>query len=398
MHFRFALFAMPVRARFLFAKEVSPTNAKSSVLNVKHIQIEGEDVVYGFPANLQDSSHHELLMKTRIAEMVKAALTRRHERANPIFSLDETLQAAYLDEEGNAVFKNQLLKEVDLSNPLSQDRALQLGTKPLSTMLKDAVLEKFHHKSSNANVWIESFISECRRLEIPENRFYEALRLFLEDSAADWYKGTNLLLQSESWQLWQKAFLEAFAPRGWSLSNTAFSYRWLAGSLSDYALRKFNLLASYNPKMDESTRIALIVHGLPLSVQEKIEPNEVDSTGMLFTKINALERSPRTFPSRNSSASETSNALPSNNIPSVIRSPAFNSYNSRKKEACPYCNKRGFPNCFHPENECRRKLFDNLKSPPSQSNVNYAKPVESKKNKFIRNRRSFSRNEQKKNL
>lgn len=59
--------------------------------------------------------------------------------------------------------------------------------KPLSTILKDAVLSKFGagQKSVNASAWLNLFESECIRLEVPSDRFWEALRLFLEKSAED---------------------------------------------------------------------------------------------------------------------------------------------------------------------------------------------------------------------
>lgn len=170
------------------AKEASAINTKTTVLKIKHIQIENEDAVYAFPTEFQEVSNHAELMKTTTAKRVKAALTLRHERANPIFSLDQDLQKIYLDEDGNPTFKNVLLKEVDLSKSLSEKDAVPMSNhnpKSLSAILKDAVLDKFTQKTCNAIVWLDNFTSKCKRLGIPENRFYEALWLFLTDTISN---------------------------------------------------------------------------------------------------------------------------------------------------------------------------------------------------------------------
>lgn len=338
-----------IRARFLFIKEASITNSKTTVLKIKHFQIENDKAVYAFPNEFQEVSHHTELMKTKTAERIKNSLTHRHERANPFFALGSDLQKIYLDEDGNPVFKNILLKEVDLSKPSSENLESTvscLDQKPLSVIMKDAVLDKFVPKTCSASVWLDCFVSECIRLGVTQKRYYEALRLFLTEAAAEWYNATNLLLKSTTWEQWEQAFLHAFSPRGWSLSNSAFDFKWLSGSLSDYALRKFSLLVSYNPKMDEATRIALIVHGLPISVQEKIEPNVIEDTGTLFAKINSLER----ISSRVSSFGASRNKPETGDTTSKF-----------VKKPCPYCEKRGFVGRFHPESECKQKYFDNLK-------------------------------------
>lgn len=61
----------------------------------------------------------------------------------------------------------------------------QATHKSLRKLLKDSVLENFGLKPNNANMWIEIFESECRRLEIQEDRSWEAIRLFLENSFVD---------------------------------------------------------------------------------------------------------------------------------------------------------------------------------------------------------------------
>ena len=121
---------------------------------------------------------------------------------------------------------------------------------------KDAVIEKFGTRSINAQTWLDLFEKECLRLEVPQDRSWEAIRLFLEGAAIEWYQSTHIIFKDASWERWRSSFLEAFAQKGWSDARSAFSYRFIPGSLSEYALKKLNLLFSSNSRMDEDTKIA----------------------------------------------------------------------------------------------------------------------------------------------
>ena len=206
--------------------------------------------------------------------------------------------------------------------------------------MKDAILEKLDAKSLNAFTWIQQFESECKRLKVPEERNYEAIRLFVEDIANDWYSAESISLQTTSWKTWKQSFLHAFAPKGWNLARTAFSFRFLSGSLADYAIRKLNLLVHLNSKMDEETKINLIVVGLPLSVQERLDKTEIDSVGKLLSKINSFERMPYSAPITDFS--------PNNKIVQPSRNFTYNFNQSAKLfgnnyksfEACPYTVKK----------------------------------------------------------
>ncbi len=325
------------------------------------MQIDDKDEIFAFPPHLQPIALHEALMATPSAKTAKKALRVRHKVLKPIISLDAELAKKYIDEDGNAVFEGEMLEEGScfktpsrsVAEPKIEPPESQTPScKSLASLLKDAVIEKFSSRVTNANTWLDTFESECARLEVPEERFWEAIRPFLENTAVDWYESTRVMFGSATrWSHGRDSFLDAFAKKGWSGAREAFAFRFISGSLSDYALRKLNLIVALNLKMDEDTRISLIVVGLHYSVQDRIDHAEITSVSKLLSKINSLERANRT---------------PYNFSSNRIRNP-FESSKSRPQ--CPYCERKGFPGQFHAESECRTKQTDNVRLNSSQANV-----------------------------
>ena len=248
------------------------------MVKVKSMQIGDEDEIYIFPDYLQLIDHHEELMKTTAAKTAKKALTTRGKKRNPFITLSAELKKLYIDGDGNAVFNGEMLKEImddipqTYSHTPSDAASTDQSAKPksLSTLLKDAVIEKFGSKPTNAMAWLNIFETECKWLGILENRYWEVIRLDLENSAVDWYQTTRMTFKNASWDRWRSSFLDAFAQKGWSNARSAISFRYILGSLSEYALRKENLLVNFNPIMDDDTKIALIVVNLPVSIQERL--------------------------------------------------------------------------------------------------------------------------------
>ncbi|KAF2895857.1 hypothetical protein ILUMI_10320 [Ignelater luminosus] len=71
----------------------------------------------------------------------------------------------------------------------------------------------------------------------------EILWLFLEDSCIDWYSSMlkKLLLDSE-WIRWKEFFCETYADKSWTLVRYAISFKYIADSLLEYALKKETLI------------------------------------------------------------------------------------------------------------------------------------------------------------
>jgi hypothetical protein len=357
---------MSTKLLFTFATEASPTCSKTTVLRVKSMQFSEDGLMYVFPNNLQGTEEHEKLMQTSAAKLVKKALDTRGKIRTINITLSSELYTDYVDDDGNAVFKDTLLEQwtspprstaypsFSSSSSASVAPVTELISqatpqkKPLSTLLKDVVIQKFGTRPTNALSWIEIFESECVRLEVPENRYWEAIRLFLEGSALDWYDSRRITFKNASWERWRMSFLDSFAQKGWNEARSAMSYRYMTGSLGEYALKKENLLINFHSKIDEVMKIALIVLGLPFTIQEKIDPSEISSVSELLRKLNSFER-PRSI--------SNSDKLPLLSMPS-----AFSSLKPRTP--CPYCSKKGFQR-FHSESNCRTKAYDLENKKPS---------------------------------
>ncbi|KAF6201589.1 hypothetical protein GE061_003981 [Apolygus lucorum] len=104
--------------------------------------------------------------------------------------------AIYLDSEGNPCFEGEYLEELpDLATPdlqqphhIEQPSREQLPEwKPLKSVTNDIVLGKFNGKNCNASTWLTTLETECARLEIPEERYCEVIRLFIEGPVTDWW-------------------------------------------------------------------------------------------------------------------------------------------------------------------------------------------------------------------
>ena len=234
----------------------------------------------------------------------------------------------------------------------------------------------------NAEAWIVSFESECFRLDVDRARFWEVLRLFLEDAAEKWFETTQLSSPSTSWEFWRSSFLDNFTQCGLDLARQAFAYRYVSGTLSDNVQTKHNLLISFNSVMDEKTRIALIALGLPFFLQNRINLSDINSLGALTSLINSFST-----PQARSIAGSSPRSPPKS---APLYSAAFSSLKTKTPSAfssikprkpCPYCVRKGFER-YHSELNCRTKIFDsqrnNSKSPNSDVLKTFCQNVERK--------------------
>lgn len=81
----------------------------------------------------------------------------------------------------------------------------------------------------------------------------------LEGSALDWYSLmlTKYTLNSE-WNIWKENFCETYADRSWAPVKNAILYKYLGGSLLDYAFKKERMLLDVNKKIDNNTLVNLM--------------------------------------------------------------------------------------------------------------------------------------------
>lgn len=337
------------RVRFTFATEASPSDPKTTVHLVKRLQLEDDEECFAFPSHFENLSLHTDLLTLPTVKNVKKSLTQRNMVIKTWVELSKEMKKKYLDDQGNPVFEGIMLQTSVpyVSQKLMVTKAAPPDeeSKPLVNILKNAVLEKFGSKPVDATAWLDQFENECTRLDIPETRFWEAIRLFLENTATDWYQTMLSSSKSAPWENWRSSFLDAFAQKGWASARDALLFRYQSGSLADFALKKLNLLVTFNPKMDELTKIAHIVIGLPYAVQEKIDRSEIESVNKLLSKLNSFERQTRFSSSPRETRPRNANA--------ASRQPFH-----RVSNPCQYCINKGYAGTSHEEIDCRTKQAD----------------------------------------
>lgn len=288
---------MPVvKAKFRFACEASSSDSKSNVRNVKCITLQGDTISYRFPDDLQSVTlHSELSKNTTVARVLKQ-LERRGMVRNLMVALDENTAALYIDEVGNVCFRDNYLDEVpsepqvkaSLESTTAQDKPPSM-----KSLVKDMVLEKFSGKGQNAEEWLKQFTKECDRMSVPQNRYTEVLRLFLEGAADDWFIiSTKLIGISEEWSAWSASFVQNFGPKGWQEVRAAYNFKYLRGSLTDYALKKIRLLLEVEPNITIQSRINLVVMGLPHTLMDKLDRSFIENHGDLMSELSKFECAP----------------------------------------------------------------------------------------------------------
>jgi hypothetical protein len=186
------------------------------------------------------------------------------------------------------------------------------------------VLDKFNGRLINARVWIETFEMESERLDVTTDRYCEAICLFLEGPVAEWYSATRKIIGTSNWETWKKSFLDTFADKGWSEVNLAVNFRHVKGPISEYALKKLNLLLDADPELTERSRVNLIVVGLPPFIQSRLNRKEVTSFSRLMSELNQLNTA-------------------TNKVNSTTRNDKISGYtrNSDRK-SCSICEKKRF--------------------------------------------------------
>lgn len=333
-----------LKARFHFVAEA--LSSKTTVVKVKTIQLSDQPEVYQFPDDQQTSAQHKKLFEHAVVKGVVKSLKERNKFRNVMITLtQEGLRDEYVDDEGNVVF-NEYYLEVDTDIFLPPPRPLQNPSpeKPMHSIAKNMVLEKFNGKNVNAGAWLKIFISECNRLDIREEKYAEIMRLFLEGSALEWhaiFRKTKSL--THQWEFWNNSFIETFGQKTWSEIEYAYAYKYLNGAFFEFALKKRNLLIDVDSELTINSQINLIVIALPNYVRARLN-GKMETIENLMTNLKKMEpivnklKSPGIGDNGNSKQNKSNERRD-------------NSYSP-----CTYCEGIGYPNRYHPENLCRTKL------------------------------------------
>lgn len=87
------------------------------------------------------------------------------------------------------------------------------------------------------------------------------------------------------WSEWSTSFLLVYADKSWSNVRFAYNFKYINGLLIDYALKKERLLLDIESSISNISRIHLIVIGLPLNIQDKLDKEEITNTDILMNRI-----------------------------------------------------------------------------------------------------------------
>ena len=144
--------------------------------------------------------------------------------------------------------------------------------------------------TQKATDWILEYETECEKYEIQnDEKRIKNLKKYLGKTASEWYQ-TNLPKDEEyNWENWKAAFLKAFSNKGWSAVRYAYNFKYISGSITEYAIKKEQLILEVRRKTSKETRINLIVIGLPIHIQDKIDKEAVQSTNDLMGLLGQYE-------------------------------------------------------------------------------------------------------------
>jgi len=134
-------------------------------------------------------------------------------------------------------------------------------------------------------------ILECSRLEINQDtNKIELLRLLLEEYCMDWYSSMLIKYTLDSpWKKWKKIFCDTYADKGWTPVRYAIEYKYMKGSLLEYALKKERILLEVNKSLEKQILIDLIAVGFPSYICDRINRNSLEEIEDLFNEIRGLE-------------------------------------------------------------------------------------------------------------
>lgn len=310
-------------------------DGKKNVINITSIETP-DARVFEVPDDLRPTNKHTAILSTSVFKKIKNSLKKRHQACAVWIPLNTDLRKVYLDEGENLQFDDQYLQEItERTTPTHNSIAPK--EKNIGRTAERFLLEKFSNKVSNADQWMSEFESECGRFEIQQDEEkIETLKHLLEKQCLDWY--SSMLIKwtvNSEWTVWKDNFCETYGNKGWSQVKYAFTFKFQAGSLLEYATKKERLLLEVNKHIDTQTMVNLIVMGLPEYVIDKIDKESVKSTAGLYNEIGKHEY-----------------VTNKKNFSKNKRNTYDDERKSDKTKPCETCKKLNKGIRFHPEEKC----------------------------------------------
>lgn len=344
---------------------VKPTTTDERVRCLEWIKFTEDDNAFRFPLRAQMEEYHKDLFNLAIVKNSVKNMDRPGQFRNLKLILKEPLRGKYIDEVENFYFGECFLEEIDIKktedtkkkSAASQLEDILAKLNGQSKELKWSEIErkfsigKFSGKQ-NASEWLKNFLTECSRHKVDDDeKKIKCLKLFLEEGALEWYKSNAIKLEDEPWKVWSESFLKVFADKGWLKVRQAYSYKYLAGSVIDYALKKERMILEIESHATDTSRINQIVVGLPFHIQDKLDREEIQTTDDLMNKLRQYEY----IPKKSSGRSVTRVNTTEDEFTNVASRTKYNPGKVFEKKPCAICESKGYPGRFHPLERCRNR-------------------------------------------
>lgn len=351
------------------------SDGKTNVVVIRRVRLADSQTWYGFPPELQILSAHPDLVKVPVIKSAISSLKTRGSLRNVNITLPPDIFNKYVDPDGNFFFNDCVLGEVDIgSGPSSQsssavasdsviaclERLSAPKEESLKEILRHILLEKFSPKNRNAESWCDRFEKELSRFDLSGRRQIEVLKSCLDPSLNNWFIVTQKNLPVDAdWLQWRQELVSNFEDSSFRPLCSAIGYKYIGGSLIDYAINKEKLLIESNRGYSKSVILDLVVYGLPSHIVKSLNKNNITSLQLLKGKLKKYEGEDKI----NNSKVKSNGKITSpnsfrrfenkNNVVNNVNSgKKIYSYNNFKVQECSFCAKKGHPGRRHPEANC----------------------------------------------
>ncbi|GBP72374.1 hypothetical protein EVAR_88330_1 [Eumeta japonica] len=289
------------KLRFEFIVKAKPEDNKTNIYAITLYGYTNQTFVV--PREYQAVHLHKEIIKHEIFDKIKN-LQKRHDKRQVWITLTKEMKSTYLDDD-NLQFDGFLLEKLEQSYESSSTApTLSRKTENKTRLATEFSIQKFSRNTTNVKQWLDTFESECTRLQIDTDlQKVEILRLLLEDTCTDWY--TSMIIKhtiDSDWLVWKKSLIETFVDKSWSPIRYAMNFKYIQGSMLEYALKKERLLLEINKSIDTQTLIYLIAIGLPNFIMDRIDREDLQEVNDLYNCIRGLENQTKKLRQRKSSA------------------------------------------------------------------------------------------------
>lgn len=326
---------------------------------------EDKHLWYVLPKENQKLEEHKTLLRKPTIKNAISAIRPINGYRKIGIKLDNELEKEYFDEDGNLSFKGFPLEEYkqedgiknsDTSNEnflykriQELEMKLNMNELKLHEVEKKFILNKFD-KKQNSIEWMNQFENECSRHNIiNETNKIEVLRFFTDGPSRDWYETNLKKIGLVNWSDWKNSFFTVFVDKGWSTIRKTYNFKYLGGSLVEYALTKERLCLEIERNITVKSRINMMVVGLPIEIQDELDREEITTIDELYIQ---LKKKDDTFNKKKKEFTNI-NINKDSNKTKLKKDELKKTNNTAGKKPCFICEALGWPNRFHPSNECR---------------------------------------------